>query len=135
MGKLGRDTAFARARGDLFWAKDHWCARDLPLGRDLIDELGELLCQETVPASKHKDQGMEQYKDQGMEQHKPGQVAVPASIVWVISENRMQCKRSQVELQHQSVHIGARPGDQLDKARLQYLPIGAGTGEGWTKPG
>lgn len=62
MGQLGKATVSARIGLELNQAKPrtHCCVQHLPLGGDLVEELGELLCQDSVLAGEHRNQGWEQ---------------------------------------------------------------------------
>lgn len=94
--------------------------QDLPQGGNLINELGDLLCQDAVPAGMHTKQGNEQSRS--------FQSTVPASAGHTcgsdleagqtsqfitstyITENRtrMQHREGQIGLHHQPVHLRAR---------------------------
>lgn len=65
-----RPAVSARAGGGL---RVYQCARYLPLGGKLIEQLGELICQDAIPACEHKNQDWEQPRP-------PGQVMGPISI-------------------------------------------------------
>lgn len=58
---LGKDTVPVRTRGGHSQPgpSTQQCVQYLPLEGDLMEEFGELLCQDTIPAGEHKNQDKE----------------------------------------------------------------------------